>query len=545
LSQPTDQARATHDLDGAVDSLRADYDATPYTSNSFPQSAPGQLAAIAHLFGLATPKVATSRVLEIGGAAGGNVIPFAVAHPEAHVVGVDLSPVQIQRGRARIEALGIENVDLLVGDIARMDLTALGQFDFIIAHGVYSWVPPEVQEALLSAIRTLLAPDGVAYVSYNVYPGWKSKEVLRDAMLLASGASGTPDEKARDARGMIDFLEEVAAGDSVLSRVVAVSRDHALGFADSYLLHDELAAFNAPCYFYEMVGRAGAHGLSYLAEAHPETMFPGNFGPRVAEYLDAKCGGVQVLVEQYLDFVLNRMFRESLLVHAERVPQIRYDPDRNRYHRLHVAAWVPPVDEPTRLDHSRQEYVVADATLFTNDPGIKAALDALSARWPWTLSRQELVDEVHARLSAAGFNASADVDAHVDDLMGVLIRQGAARFRLDPVLPDSSPARLRLDEPARRMAELTQWSADASTFNAWHETVPLSPVDRHLLPLLDGTRDRDALLEDLLAVVRDGDVEIERDGTEVSDEAQRRDALAELVDALPQRLAEMQLLRVE
>jgi methyltransferase-like protein/SAM-dependent methyltransferase len=533
LIQPTDQVPVTNGLDDAVDLVRADYDATPYTSNSFPQSAPGQLAAIAHLFGLETADVSTSRVLELGCAAGGNVIPFAAAHPRAKVVGVDLSPVQIDQGRARVEALGIENLELLVGDIARMDFAALGQFDFVIAHGVYSWVPPEVQEALLSAIRTLLAPDGVAYVSYNVYPGWKSKEVLRDAMLLASGASATPNEKAREARGMIDFLEEVATADSVLARVVAVSREHALGFADSYLLHDELAAFNAPCYFYEMVGRAGAHGLAYLAEAHPETMFPGNFGPKVAEYLTAKCGGVQVLIEQYLDFVLNRMFRESLLVHAGRAPHIRYNPDRSRYRRLHVAAWVPPVDEPTSLDHSRQEYVVSDATLFTNDPGIKATLDALSARWPWTLSRDELVNEVHARLVEAGFNPSADLANHVDDLMGVLIPQGAARFRLAPVLPDSSPARLRLDEPARRMAELTQWTSDASTFNRWHETVPLSAVDRHLLPLLDGTRDRDALIEDLATVVRDGNVEIERD------------ALIEQIDELPRRLAEMQLLRVE
>ena len=113
-------------------------------------------------------------------------------------------------------------------------------------------------------------------------------------------------------------------------------------------------------------------------------MLHANFGPKVAEYLGDKCGGVQVLVEQYLDFVLNRMFREPLLVHAERAPLIRYNPDRSRYRRLHIAAWVPPVDGQTRLDHSRQEYQEPDdATLFTNDPGIKAALDAL-CRHCWT-----------------------------------------------------------------------------------------------------------------------------------------------------------------
>jgi methyltransferase-like protein/predicted O-methyltransferase YrrM len=536
----------TDGLSDAVDQLRADYDRTPYTSVSFPPSAPGQLAAVAHLFGLETPDVSTARVLEIGCATGGNVIPFAAAHRQARVVGLDLSPVQVELGRARARALGLSNLEFVAGDIARMDLTGLGQFDFIIAHGVYSWVPPDVQEGLLAAFRRLLAPEGVAYMSYNVYPGWKSKEVLRDAMQLASGGSATPEDKIREARGMVDFLEEVVPADGVLARVIAEFRAHSEGFDDSYLLHEELETFNSPCYFYEMLARARAHGLTFLAEARPEAMFPGNFGPKVEEHLVEKCGGVQVLVEQYIDFAVNRMFRESLLVHTEREPQIRYNPDRTRMRELHIAAWVPPADESTRLDNSRQEYREADgATLFTNDPGIKAALDALSARWPWTLSRQDLVDAVHARLVGAGLTPSDSLPDLVDNLMGVLILQGQARYRLDPVSPEPVTAPLRLDDTARAMVELTGGEAQASTFNIWHETHILSPADRHLLPLLDGTRDRDALVESLLAVDRENPIPVDRDGTPVSDEAERRAALVGLVDELPQRLTSMKLLRVD
>jgi methyltransferase-like protein/SAM-dependent methyltransferase len=535
----------TDDLGDAVDELRADYDQTPYTSVSFPPSAPGQLAAVVHLFGLETPEVSTARVLEIGCASGGNVIPFAAAHPQARVVGLDLSPVQVDLGRTKARALGLDNVEFVAGDVARMDLAALGEFDFIIAHGVYSWVPPDVQEALLSAFRRLLAPAGVAYMSYNVYPGWKSKEVLRDAMQLASGGSATPDDKIREARGMVDFLEEVVPDDGVLARVLAEFRAHSEGFGDSYLLHDELETFNSPCYFYEMLARVRAHGLAFLAEARPEAMFPGNYGPKVEEHLVQKCGGVQVLVEQYIDFVVNRTFRESLLVHSEREPQIRYNPDRTRIRRLHIAAFVPPADGQSRLDNSRQEYVEADgAMLFTNDPGIKAALDALSARWPWTLSRQELVDAVHARLVDAGLTPSESLPDLVENLMGVLILQGQARYRLTPVLPEPASAPLRLDETARRMVELTGGEVEASTFNLWNETHMLSPVDRHLLPLLDGTRGRDALVEALLAVDRENPIPVERNGKPVSGEIERREALSTLVDELPQRLTEMKLLRV-
>jgi hypothetical protein len=72
----------------------------------------------------------------------------------------------------------------------------------------------------------------------------------------------------------------------------------------------------------------------------------------------------------------------------------------------------------------------------------------------------------------------------------------------------------------------------------------LSPVDRHLLPLLDGTRDRNALVEALLAVDRDDPIPLERDGKPVSGEAERRDAVIDYIDALPQLLTEMKLLRV-
>lgn len=511
----------------AVDALRSDYDQTPYVSNSFPQSAPGTLAAVAHLFGLAPADVGTARVLEIGCAAGGNIRPFAATHPDAEVVGIDLSEVQIAQGRARVAALGLENMQLIAGDIARLDLTSLGRFDYVIAHGVYSWVPDDVAEALLAMIRATLSADGVAYLSYNCYPGWKAKEIVRDAMLLAGGGSQTPGEKVRQARGMADFLEEVVPAGGVMASILAEWRASDDGFGDSYLLHDELEAFNTPRYFYEVLARTSAHGLTYLGEARPEVMIPANHGPKVAEYLAAHCGGAQVLVEQYLDFVTNRTFRQSLFVHAERAQQISYDPDADRFRRLHLAATVPPLDGPTRLDTSRQEFQQADgATLFTNAPAIKAALDALTERWPWTLSHDELVATVRERLIAAGEHPSADLPAHIDDLTSVLVMQGQAHYRLDPVLPEPAGEPVRIDESARRMAELTQLDEDGSTFNPWHETVPLEPLDRLLLPLLDGSRDDAQLVEALLTAG-----------------AGTREALVEHVHTMRQRLSEMKLLR--
>jgi len=527
-------------MDDAVDQVRAEYDEVPYESHAFPQTAPGNLAAVAHLFGLHAPAVATARLLEIGCSTGGNLIPFATWHPQAQIVGVDLSDVQINLGRERVEALGLGNLELLQGDIAAADLSALGRFDYIICHGVYSWVPVNVQEAILAACRSLLTPNGVAFVSYNVYPGWKGKEIVRDAMLLRSGGRQTAAEKLGYARGMVDFLAKVAPPDTVLARALADFKSDQTNARDSYVLHEFLETFNAPCYFLEFGERAEPHGLGYLGDATPHLMFAGNYGDDIAEPLLKECGHSQILVEQYLDFFVNRAFRQSLLVHGERVTEIHYNVDRSRYRDLHYAAWLPPVDGDTRLDASQQEYGTADRSLFTNDPGLKAAVDALNVRWPWTMSRQELLDAVRERLQTAGIAAAEDQTAKVDELLEVIVMRGMARYRLDPVLPELAHTPIRLDEPTRRMAALPNVDYVA---NVWHEDVALSVVDKHLLPLLDGSRDDDDLKEELLFVALADVIRFERDGMHLTDDADIRAAVAEQVDTLPERLEQMRLLR--
>jgi methyltransferase-like protein/SAM-dependent methyltransferase len=488
--------------------------------------------------------VSSSRVLEIGCSAGGNLIPFAAGNPLARAVGIDLSQVQIDQGRQRIQWLGLRNLELLQGDIAATDLSALGQFDYIICHGVYSWVPETVQDAILSVIHTLLAPHGVAYVSYNVYPGWKAKEIVRDAMMLRGGDRETPGEKLGYGRGMIDFLEEVAPADSVLARALADFRAEGTNAKDYYVLHEHLETFNTPCYFLEFGKRAEPYRLAYLGDAHPNLMFAVNYGDKVSVPLLKECGHSQILIEQYLDFVVNRTFRQTLLVHGERGPQISFNLDRKRFSRLHFAAWLPPTGAATSLDDSNQEYGEQDGrSLFTPDPGVKAAVDALSARWPWTLSRAELLDAVHARLDAAGVNPAADQESKIDDLLEALIIRGMVRYRLDPIVPEPMRVPLRLPEKTRRLAELVRGDEDPYIFNAWHEEVLLPPVDRHLLPLLDGTRDREALVQKLLPLLRKDVIRFYRDGRQLTAEAELRSAAAEYVDATPQRLEGMKLVR--
>lgn len=475
--------------------VRAYYDSVPYTSHAYMHSSPEQSAAVAHIFGLSAPAVATARVLELGGASGGNLIPLALRYPALKALELDLSPVQIDLGTRQAERLGLDNIVLRQADLAEVDSESLGEFDYIVCHGVYSWVPPHVQDALLRICSRNLAPDGVAYVSYNTYPGWKAKEMIRDAMLLHGGTRSDPNEQIAYARGMVGFLQQVARKDGMLARALEENLPYLRKGDDHYLAHEYLEPYNLPCYFHQFLERASGHGLSYLGEAQPAMMVPGNYGNDIAEPLLRAFGHDQARMEQYLDFAINRGFRQTLLVHASRAADIGYRLDRQRLHFVYFAARLPCVAGGTRFDGSTQEYgIQGEPSVSTSSNAVKRALDMLTQAWPMTISRNELVASVKTSLDA-GNTPSAMVEAAIDELLEFLVLRGIARIRLAPVLASAerSVSHPRVDPLVRRMTAALE-GADSYVANAWHESIELSPVERALYPSMDGSLDREGLI---------------------------------------------------
>jgi len=159
----------------------------PYESHPFRQTHPDRLATLSVLLGLEPPPLPSCRVLELGCASGGNLLPLAVAYPHAQFAGVDVSAVQIAQGQAAVDACGLGNVRLLTRSVTDID-ERLGKFDYIIAHDLYSWVPNNVQDAILNVCSRNLTEQGVAYVSYNTLPGWRVRGRRR---------GGTPCNRAR------------------------------------------------------------------------------------------------------------------------------------------------------------------------------------------------------------------------------------------------------------------------------------------------------------------------------------------------------------
>ena len=242
------------------------YDEVPYESHPYAQTHPSRLAVVARLFGLTPPPIETARVLELGAAAGGNLVPIAEAFPDSWCVGIDLSARQVADGEQWVRKLGLRNVSLRHASITDVDDT-YGTFDYVICHGVFSWVPTAVREAILDVCARRLAPNGVAYVSYNTYPGWHMRGMIRDMMRYHALRFSDTTQRVGQARALLDFLAQSCRQDGPYPTLLKSELESVRRQADHYLFHEHLEEVNDPLYFHQFVAMAKAHGLRYLGEA--------------------------------------------------------------------------------------------------------------------------------------------------------------------------------------------------------------------------------------------------------------------------------------
>jgi SAM-dependent methyltransferase len=303
------------------DSHRARYDALPYRHGSIPICSPARTGAIARMLGVAAAPPDRCRVLEIGCAEGMNLLPLAERFPKSHFTGIDFSPVQIANANRAREACGIENARLLCADLRTFEPEA-GSFDYVIAHGIYSWVEADVQERLLAACTRCLAPAGVAYISYNTQPGWAAMEGLRKILFSMIDRSANFDGQAEEARMILNAFKRAFSGDE--GAQATLMRESISGMLDkppALLMHDELAEVTSACTFLDFTAHAVQHSLHYLAEAHYASMPFEHINPAIRE---AVAGLVTDFEkgQQILDLIGSRRFRNSLLTRTP-LPEAR------------------------------------------------------------------------------------------------------------------------------------------------------------------------------------------------------------------------------
>ena len=317
------QQIATDDMQQTI------YKELGYKSYPFPFTTPAYLEAYGTLVGLNTPPAKTARVLELGSTYGGNIISQAVHNPEATFVGIELSEDQVEKGNKIISDAKLDNVSLIQGDIMNFDET-LGTFDYIIAHGFYSWISDEMKDKLLDIISNHLADNGIAYVSYNTYPGWHTMEEVRQLMLFANRDHDELTHKEKVLRGktvgslvgsqILNYDNLKERNSKFLGALRSVMQKD-----DYYVGHDHLEPHNDPCYFYQFNDHLKAHNLTYVCDADLTLSMVRTYDESIADKLEKLAPNSQADQEQYLDFMLDTTFRKSIICKERAAKDINYD----------------------------------------------------------------------------------------------------------------------------------------------------------------------------------------------------------------------------
>jgi methyltransferase-like protein/2-polyprenyl-3-methyl-5-hydroxy-6-metoxy-1,4-benzoquinol methylase len=510
------------------------YDQVPYPSLSHAQCHPNALATLGVLLGLKPAPVETCRLLEVGCATGSNLLPMALSLPNAQFLGFDYSARQIEAAQAAADAVGIRNARLLHLDIR--DVPAdLGEFDYIVAHGIYSWVPADVREHLLGLCKRHLAPNGLVYVSYNTYPGWHMLGTLRDMMLFHVRDIENPGERAAEARNLLNFMAESVptaqrARSALLNAYSAFLKGEMerLGpKADAFLLHDELEETNDPVYFWQFMEQAGRHGLQFVTDVDFRGALPNHYAPKVAEAFIHKARNV-IEMEQYLDFLRSRSFRQTLLCHPEQTVQRKIMAERLA--GCYVASRAVPVEaEPNLHERTVEKFRALDGAVLSIDhPVSKAAFVYLAEQWPQAVPYHTLLEAARARLSASGQPAIAP-QAEDQQVLAVNILRA---FLYSPDLIEVHAAPLPfVREPSERpvASAWVRWQAreEGQVTNLRHERVDLDPLNRFLVQHLDGSLGNEKLVDLLLAEsVAGGKLVVEQDNVKVTDPGQIREVVS-------------------
>jgi methyltransferase-like protein/SAM-dependent methyltransferase len=511
---------------------KTSYDEVPYGDNVFTHTHPDCIAAVSSLFGFAPP-IENCRVLELGCGTGANLIPMAMGLPDGRFLGIDLSARQIERGQQMQAALGVHNLELHTRSILDLD-AGIGTFDYIICHGVYSWVPPEVQDRILDICGKHLTPHGVAYVSYNTYPGWHIRGMVREMMGYHVRRFTEPTERVRQARAMLRFIiEAVGAPDTVWGKLLQSEADLLADASDTYIYHEHLEDYNQPIYFYQFMERAEAKGLRYLAEARPVPLM-NKISPQAAETLREVSEDV-IQAEQYLDYVRNRTFRRTLLCRRE----LRHNgtPTAATLEALHLTGLVQPTADgkgpppPDTGVFSSSEGV----RISTSDPRLKTALRILARAWPMSVPFGELYTAVQDQLQGHAGSPQELANELFQCYMGDLVELRARPSRFTTSVAQRPTA--------SRLARLQAESGNRVT-NLRHRMVELDGLAQMILTLLDGQRDRGAVLDALTTAAIDGGMEISHQGAVVNDPNAIRQGLDMSLNSAIERLARSAILMV-
>jgi methyltransferase-like protein/protein-L-isoaspartate O-methyltransferase len=471
------------------------YDAVSYPGHVYEHTHPNRLATLAKLYGMDPVSIAHCRVLELGCGAGSNLLPMAFQYPDSQFVGVDLSGLTVQRGMRNVQALGLTNIRLVHHDIMDVD-ASFGQFDYIIAHGVYSWVPPAVRNHMMNIFKQNLSANGVCYVSYNAHPYSHTRNLARDMMIYHTRHLTDSKQRTSQAIAVMKFLSDASDARTVHGAIMRDQYKRVLEMPEEVLFHDDLNESATAFLLHELVDEAGKHGLQYLSDAEFSRRNIADYPDQVRATLERFPETEFVAREQYQDFIDGNGFRRSLLCHDS--VRLRRTIGAAFVTQFHLLCGLHPVDPKYCLtDKSSMQFQTQKvATLTVNEPLLKAAHLCLGEAWPDALSFEELLRRSQALLPGRKI---AQEDAQMlMEAMYVLTSSGVAGFMAwPPLVTTEISSRPEVSALAREQAQ-----SGALVTNQLHQAVRLEDEKvRRFVQLLDGRRSVEAIVMEMSRIL--------------------------------------------
>lgn len=471
---------------------RTSYDDVPYESHAFAQSHPDRLATIGRLFNMTPAPVNRCRVLELGAASGGNLIPMAFYLPESEFVGIDQSGDQARAGQNIIRDLGLKNIRLEHADIMDVD-TSWGMFDYILCHGVYSWVPDIVRDKIMIIASANLAPQGIAYISYNTYPGWHLHETFRYAMLYHTKSIREPWERVRRAKELIDvMIRHIPVENDPYALHIRKDMEVIRSSSDSSVFHEHLEEVNTPVYFHRFAEHADRHNLQYMGESDFGDMLTHNFPEETANDLSRICEDV-IHLEQYMDFLRHRPFRRTLLCHKAVKADRNIAPERLK--GMMIASNLMTESGQVNLSPDVQQTFCTPKgkSIRVRHPLTKMALAILRAQWPKAVVFEELFQETIRRIGNSQVHETLAAE------LSEFYKSGAIELHSW----QGNFSTYISERPKINDLALYQSRAGLPIVNPRHETIDVDDFSKQVLLLSDGTRTRKQLSELLSKLMTD------------------------------------------
>jgi SAM-dependent methyltransferase/methyltransferase-like protein len=470
------------------------YDDILYPSGVFPQTHPDRLATTAYLRGMSPAPIECCRVLELGCGAANNLVTMAFQLPGSLFVGIDLGRIPIASGQALVAELGMRNVTLQAMDLCDPGLNQFGNFDFIIAHGVYSWVPQPVRARILQICQNMLTPQGIAYVSYNAYPGCHFRDLVRHMMCFHTQKFEGAAEKATQARALVKFIAESRIKSDYYTESFRAQLARVTKYSDESLYHDDLNPLAQPWYFHEFMEDAARHDLQYIGEAVLDSSDRSLFTPEALRRMGELEGANEIVREQYKDFLCGTGFRHTLLCRKD--IQLAAAFVNERIPELFALCDFVSVTDPQAAGDSPVEFKSpCGGKVEVADPLWQTGLSYICSQWPCAVSFEQILEKVRQTKRIIDSKAASEA-ATIAAALTQSYSMGVVSLR---VRPPKVVNRIS-ERPAISRLAHEQLRQGRSLSSQLHQSMKIPDyAGRHFMSLLDGSRDLETLSGEMIS----------------------------------------------